>query len=407
MARRRAAVEHVAGQTGASMAVNRRRRRLLLGAGAVVALPVRAQAPGEPNAEALQRTLQRLRTPGPVVDEAERQRRLAEREALLAFGESALARLEVERARDAFERAALITHAADTELCLVRTYMQAGEYRRATSFGAHTAGAHRDVPGGAALYAWLLHLGGQGAFAQRLLQGARERLGADPLLGLAQDLLDAPTPLAGGALLLPPARLAPYSMPVPRVRFVASGLIAGAADRALVPLAVVEGAAALWVRNGLGQVARAEPVPIATAEGFALLQLRSQLTEAAATLAERDPFPGSPGFAVEFAPDPQGEPAWPLLRIGFIGPIEARQARRALGITMPPGARGGPVLDAGGRLVGVAQSVDGRDVLVLPSALRQLLTVPVRAGPAAALPADELYERTLPLALQVLAAATS
>ena len=52
-------------------------------------------------------------------------------------------------------------HAADTEIALVRGHMQAGDYRRALAFGAHTAGAHLDVVGGSLLYVWLLHAGGQ------------------------------------------------------------------------------------------------------------------------------------------------------------------------------------------------------------------------------------------------------
>ncbi len=50
--------------------------------------------------------------------------------------------------------------------------MQAGEYRRALSFGAHAAGAHRDFPAATALYAWLLYVGGQDAFAARRLDAA-------------------------------------------------------------------------------------------------------------------------------------------------------------------------------------------------------------------------------------------
>ena len=79
--------------------------------------------------------------------------RLLERADLLKTGEAALSRLDVNAALDAFERAALIVHAADTEIALVRTYMQGGDYRRALAFGAHTAGSHLDVIGGSTLYA--------------------------------------------------------------------------------------------------------------------------------------------------------------------------------------------------------------------------------------------------------------
>ena len=73
--------------------------------------------------------------------------------ALLAEGEMHLAVGDVEEAQAAFDRAASLRHGADIEVSLVRTYMQAGEYRRALAFGAHAAGAHTDFPAATALYA--------------------------------------------------------------------------------------------------------------------------------------------------------------------------------------------------------------------------------------------------------------
>lgn len=139
--------------------------------------------------------------------------RLQERTLLLKKGESALVRLEVDSALQAFERAALILHAADTEIALVRAYMQGGEYRRALAFGAHTAGAHLDVIGGSALYAWLLYIGGQPAIAQRLLSEVESRSPDKPLIKTVQQQLASGLPRAGHAtpaLLTLPTRLAPY-----------------------------------------------------------------------------------------------------------------------------------------------------------------------------------------------------
>jgi hypothetical protein len=53
---------------------------------------------------------------------AELSTRMQERNALLAQGEAALARSDTDAAQSAFERAALIQHAADTEMGLVRTW---------------------------------------------------------------------------------------------------------------------------------------------------------------------------------------------------------------------------------------------------------------------------------------------
>jgi len=136
--------------------------------------------------------------------------RLKERADLLKTGELALSRRQVDKALADFDRAAMILHAADTEMALVCSYMQGGEYRRALAFGAHTAGAHLDVADGAALYAWLLHSGGQGEVAQRLISLALGRSAGQPLVASVQQQLQSGQPRAAGALLNVPARLAPY-----------------------------------------------------------------------------------------------------------------------------------------------------------------------------------------------------
>ncbi len=150
--------------------------------------------------EALQRYLERTREAAAAQTAAEREQRLHERSALLVQGEAALANGDVGRALGAFERAALMLHAADTEMALVRTYMQAGEYRRAVSFSAHTAGAHRQVIAGAVLYAWLLSRGGQDDAARRLLAAAQHE-SHDPLLREAQQLMASTAGLPRGALM--------------------------------------------------------------------------------------------------------------------------------------------------------------------------------------------------------------
>ena len=287
--------------------------------------------------------------------------RLQERAQLLQSGESALARLEVDRALQAFERAALILHAADTEIALVRAYMQGGEYRRALAFGAHTAGAHLDVVGGSALYAWLLHIGGQPAIAQRLLKETQARIPGNPLVMRVNQQLQTGTPLATRAtpeLLVLPTRLAPYGsaqkLPA-NAAVVGSGLLLLGGKQALVPLSLLPHSGRLWLRNGLGQLSAARLVRRLPSAEVALLQLQSPLPFAADLVAHTGPaFPGSVGLAVEYGAAPEAMPAWPLLRTGFLGGFAANGNERNLGIEMPPGARGGPVFDAAGRFVGVA-----------------------------------------------------
>jgi hypothetical protein len=97
-----------------------------------------------------------------------------------------------------------------------------------------------------------------------------------------------------------------------------------------------------------------------------------------------------------------------LLRAGFIGPPDGATGSLKLGIELPAGAQGGPVLDAGGRFVGIiARGADGQPRLLPLSTLRRVfgdllgvLTGPDRASTA---PVDGLYEIAMPITLQVIA----
>ena len=346
-----------------------------------------------------------------------------ERAALLADGEAALSQGRVDQALRHFERAASMAHAADTEMALVRTYLQAGDYRQATSFSAHTAGAHRQVVEGAVLYAGLLAIGGQQEAANRLLDEAAGRFSSAPMLAAARRWIDVP--VAEPDPVLQAVRLAPYASgpATPRAaRVVASGVLIDQGRHALVPLEGLQPKASLQVRNGLGQTADARLVRREPALGLALLALTPALTSRSLpralgdsaveqplpAAAARDPFPGSPGYAAEFRPDPRARPAWPWLRSGFQGAVDARSGQRMLGIEMPPGPRGGPVLDAAGRWCGIAQHRGGVDRMLPVSALRTAFGpwIGAPAADAAQRPqaaVDEVYEGALRMTLQVIA----
>lgn len=350
-----------------------------------------------------------------------------ERAALLAEGEAALSHGQVDQALRRFERAAAMAHAADTELALVRTYLQAGQYRQATAFSAHTAGAHRQVVEGAVLYAWLLSIGGQPEAARRLLDQAAERFPAEVMLPATRRLLD--DPLAAPEAALAAVRLAPWGTGtrVPAgARVVASGVLIDQGRHALVPLAALAGDAPLLVRDGLGRTTGARLLRRDRGLGVALLALQPALTlqSLPAALgdtpvalplpatAARDPFPGSPAYAVEFAPSPHAEPAWPRLRSGFHGAPAGGSGERRLGIEMPAGPRGGPVLNTAGQWAGLAlPGRGGMDRLVPVSQLRTAFAAVVEPAPApgaaggTALPqaaVDAVYEGALRLTLQVI-----
>lgn len=350
------------------------------------------------------------------------------RAAVLRRAESELARGDAAAANESFDRAAMMLHAPDTEMGLVRTYMQAGQYRRALAFCAHTAGTHRESPSAGALYAWLLRAGGQGAFAERVLNETLERSPQDPVSLEVRRAFATPWPMAAGALLQTPHRLAPQAVMAPgqdaipeAARIVSSGVLIRGGSLALVPNAAARSAPSrmLWVRNGLGQTTRArvdENSKVLEAFGVTVLRLDAALEPPPSlAVAPREPFAGSPGFAVEYAGSGSAVPAWPWLSQGFFGTFPSNGLRR-LGIELADGPHGGPVLDAQGRLAGVALPGAEREAVMLPASRWQDLpriataTSPPDAGdpaalarPSGTLPADQAYESALRLALQVIA----
>jgi hypothetical protein len=344
---------------------------------------------------------QGLRGAGPV--------ELEQRERLLRQGEAALAAGDAGTAQQVFDQAALMSHAADTEVALVRTYMQLGEYRRALAFCAHVTGAHGEVVAAAALYGWLLHIGGQAAYAALRLDEAARLFPGEPLLDEVRREVAGPWPRAGARLRMLPARLAPYA-PVPALpegaRVVGSATLLADGRAALAPAPALQQASAVWLRNGLGQTVAARPLRVDAALGLVLLEADAPLPVAGgAAAAERDPFAGRPGYAVEFAASDDAQPAWPLLRSGFLGAVGHDPARRTLGLDVPPGPRGGPVFDAGGRLVGVAVAGSQRDGMVPVSALRAAFGDRIGRAAADAPPRvapDEVYEHGLKHALQLI-----
>lgn len=402
----------------------RRQGRVLAAAALTLAAALHAAPPAQAETPAwslqARQRLQGVAAPG-ADDQAldTRRQRLAEGERLLALGDAAAA-LRV------FEQAAMMLHAADTEAALVRSHMQAGDYRRAIAFGAHAAGAHRrEWPAGTALYGWLLQAGGQGVVARRQLDDALALAPDDEALQAARAQLAAPWPVAAGPLHRLPLQIAPYAWgtAVPAgAQVVGSAVLVGGGTAALLPAAALPASAGsngpVWLRNGLGQTVLAHLAARDDDLGLLLLALATPLPTAELRPVAAAPFGGSPGYLVEYSPR-DGAAAWPLLRHGFFARITAH-GPRALGIEAPAGPRGGPVFDAAGRLAGIAvpgagsggHGVGGPDRLVPTQALLarfgpQLVAAPAAAdGGAAPLKpvadVDEVYERSLRTALQVL-----
>lgn len=365
----------------------------------------------------------------------------AERAQLMHDGEAALRQGRADDAVPRFERAVALDHRADAEIALVRALMQAGESAQAMTYAAHAAGAHREVPEGALLYARLLVLGARPEAARRLLDEAAQRFPGDAGIAAMRaqpaDSLAQPEAVA--------VRLRPFGSgaALPRdVRWIGNGTLLGAAaDRVLVPLAALGASSGpaqrLWVRDGRGRSVAARLLRRLPGLGLALLALDAPLpvrararalgdTPAAQALpepVERDPFPGRPVYAVLFAPEPEHgaehggtEPAWPRLQPGFLGTAATPEDLPALGVGIDAAAPGGPLLDARGRWVGV--SVPGpagqaprrvpmsRLRAALGPALLPLAPAPAAPDPATApatLAVEALHELGLRQAVQVLA----
>jgi hypothetical protein len=424
----------------------------------ITAASVQAQAP--PPLQVPEFSVQALRRlqGGATADPS---RVMADRERLLNEGEAHLAAGEVDAAQQAFDAAALLLHAADTEVALVRTYMQAGEYRRALAFGAHAAGAHRELPAATALYAWLLHLGGQTQVAQHtlgeatkrspddtslqwVLQRTRSSAAGDSVANAAADAAaDAAANAASNAAsdatagaaadaatqpaTQPPADVAigPYAVQarVPQgAAVVGSAVLAWDGAHALVPSALLPPVnPTLWLRNGLGHTVAAKLMQRDLAPGVSLLRLLAPLpVPHKPTAATRAPFAGSPAAMVEFdtstSPNPSAAAAWPQLRLGFFARPSGADGLPPLGISAPPGPRGGPVFDMAGRLVGMAVADEfGQDrmravePLFAAAGIAASSAVAAPTGQASAAPMpvktlapDQVYELSLRLALQVL-----
>ncbi|WP_230178401.1 M48 family metallopeptidase [Aquabacterium sp. CECT 9606] len=341
---------------------------------------------------------------------------LAERQQLLAEAERGLQAGDVEAARQGFEQAALQVHDAHIELGLLRTHLQAGEYRPALAFAAHTAGVHADEVEGRVFYAWLLNLGGQVAVAEQTLQQAEASALDHPMVKAVRQRFRTGALVADGALLSLPARLAPFTTGVavsPGARAAGTALLLADGRHALAPRAALPPVGSIWVRNGLGRTVAAVVDQQDESLGLVLLSLSQALPVAGGEqVPPRDAFPGSPAFALDYPTNPSGLPAWPVMRAGFLGtPVSgAVEGLRRLGVELPgAGPRGGPVYDQGGRLVGLAMG-QGADQMLPVSTLRQRFgerfgaqTVEPRPSPRAA---DELYERAMKSSLQLLVSET-
>ena len=330
---------------------------------------------------------------------------------LLERAEAALEAGDTQTALDALQQAAAQRHSPDIETGLVRAQMQAGEYRRALAFAAHTAGAHPFDGNGIALYGWLLYVGGQPVLAHQLLGAAAQRLPGDPAVAATLERTQAVAPPSVGSA--PPRFRFPLRGPTPGsdARWVGSATSVGDGQLALVPLAWLEGAQTIWLRDCTGGTYPAELVKREPQIGLALLRLMGvEAGVKSVPAARREAFAGSPAFAFGHVAPAAGMPPWPVMTLGFLAMPRAVQGARPLGFDLSSSSPGGPVFDSSGRWIGVTlPNADGTASLVSAAAARALWepgeaagAAPERVTPRIAV--DELYEAASRLTLQVIVA---
>jgi hypothetical protein len=257
-----------------------------------------------------------------------------------------------------------------------------------------------------------LQIGGQGRIATSTLSAALQRAPADATLQQAKASLADPWPTAAGVLTDLPWRTAPYAWgaDVPATTHIrGSGVVIDQGRAALVPTHLLGAAQQVWVRNGLGQTTQAVSEQQMDANALTQLRLLHPLAPAPVRRAVREPFGGSPGYTVEFAPGPGPLAAWPFLRLGFFARPARDSASRPLGIDIPPGPLGGPVFDAAGHLAGiaVADAAGGGRLIPIARFATQVAAATPEAGISARphrMQADEIYERALTAVVQVIIA---
>jgi hypothetical protein len=262
-----------------------------------------------------------------------------------------------------------------------------------------------------ALYAWLLHVGGQGVVAARILDDWITKFPEEPVLTKARSELSTQAPQATGVLTRPPWRMAPNDgsgLVVPPASVTGSAILTGDGCSALTPANAIGGAQYVWVRSGLGQTVTARVSQRLDDLGLVALELEQPLeTPKQMATSPEAPFAGSPSYLVEFAASEHAEPAWPTLRQGFFTRHSDPSRPRPLGIGTPPGPHGGPVFDRSGHLAGIAvEALDGKGQMVPIAAVLQRWpefwprTPPdLATGPVAL---DALYEAALRATLQVI-----
>jgi hypothetical protein len=355
-----------------------------------------------------------------------------------------------------FEHASHVEgESATAEIGMVRAYMAGGQYRRALSYAHLVQGEHTSSTEAQAWTALLSDRSGQTLFALRGLEVARAAQPDDVALLCAQSeiFIDRQQPERAAAeldawlarnkpqavvinlryraavatkslvsqdawrkLIVPttwPSPYAtrdaetggtwipPYFTPLAAAR---ESTLTTASGVSVDPSHVVTTASGLGVagtrirvRDAQGNVRNARIEVTLEDVSVALLKLDRALPDVTPlSIAERV-FPGSPFHAVGFPVAGSTYPSFPRSTPGFFQrPQEGVVHGLSLGVALPSGMAGAPVLSAGGQLAGfVTSSPQSGDMLFAWGVLKRLGLTPSSADTLARLSNEEIYERAL------------
>ena len=321
----------------------------------------------------------------------------------------------------------------EVELGLVRAALQAGEFRKAMSWATLTAGEHTESSDAVALLAWLQDRVGHTEQALATLRQLRADRPDDAvaIAALTNVLLDrggnASSTEKAASLSWPRPTFEQFPVSTHRVLAAGNGIIVDGGQRVLTYSAVLpKEATAIYVRNGLGKLRRAERT--AGDQKGELVRLRLTETYPSAWALPQDQVVAPEGarFCFAFGYSTPRNPAgsYPAVSPGLVFRADAgtgglMQVTSALG----SGHIGSPIFDPRGRLLGLSvgtgeiviggENLRGRvgagqfavrAVPAQPGSKGSSITPTRPAGPLPPMPAiEELYERLTPSVVQIIA----
>jgi hypothetical protein len=324
---------------------------------------------------------------------------------LLAEAEAQLRKLDGAAALNLFEQAALLVHSSEVETGIVLAHLQAGQFQRALAFCAHASGAHLEESAPTLLYAHLLKISGQAAYAEKLMSEYRLRFGAEDTKNMNLRL----SPYFDAFGLPNDAKMLGSGLRVP--------LSSSSGERIAIPTVLIPtGVKNFWVRYGNGFLLRAVLEVMTTGASLALIKVEKPLANLIArpiTVAGKSPFPGSLAFGLYF--QQQLPLSWPTLWTAFVGePIANQVGRRMVDVPTTETSKllgfGGAVFDQGGAAIGFvaplkAGSKTGKSQLIPLTELGLIPANLVDGRVRDKFAADQIYQLGLNNLVQVIGSA--